>query len=66
MEAPVVVNPEADSKKALMKEGIVPEKIYGSDPIPERTSHDNVTARYASRLLAFVISTFRLERRSMI
>jgi hypothetical protein len=41
----VVVNPDDDSKKALMNEGIVPLIRYGSVPIKEKMTQDKVTAR---------------------
>jgi len=57
-----VENPEVDSKKASIKEGIVPLNIYGKAPNDEITIHDNVTARYPSLLLNLFISAF-LETR---
>ena len=45
MEDPVVVNPEEDSKKAFMKDGIVPLIMYGRAPITEKVIHERVTAR---------------------
>jgi hypothetical protein len=41
--APVVVNPELDSKKALINDGIVPLRMYGRVPNDKKISHDSVT-----------------------
>ena len=45
MEEPVVVNPDADSKKAFIKDGIAPEKRYGRLPISVINSHEAVTVK---------------------
>jgi hypothetical protein len=50
IEAPVVENPETDSKYASMKDGIDPEKIYGRQPIRLIRNQDAVTVRYVSFL----------------
>ena len=60
IDDPVVVNPEEDSKKALMNDGIVPLIIYGRAPITDKVTHDRVTTRYPSRLLILSISAFSL------
>jgi hypothetical protein len=41
---PVVVKPEEDSKKALIKEGIDPEIIYGKVPSRIKSIQDRATA----------------------
>jgi hypothetical protein len=48
IDAPVVVKPETDSKKALKNEGIEREMRYGADPIRHIRSQDSVTVRLAS------------------
>lgn len=58
MDDPVVVNPEVDSKKALMNEGIVPLIIYGRQPAREMTIHDNVTDRKLSRIFIEISFSF--------
>jgi hypothetical protein len=45
IEEPVVVKPELDSKKASMKEGIVPLRIYGRVPNTRKINHDSTTIR---------------------
>jgi hypothetical protein len=49
MEAPVVVYPDIVSKKASVKEGMVPEIIKGSAPKREETTHVSATVKNPSR-----------------
>jgi hypothetical protein len=51
IDAPVVVKPDADSKNAFIKEGIVSLIIYGSDPKSENKIQAIVTVRKESLLL---------------
>ena len=53
MDAPVVEKPETDSKNALTKEGMAPEKMKGKHPTRPIISHESVTVRKASFLLIF-------------
>jgi hypothetical protein len=55
IDEPVVVNPDMDSKNALVNEGIAPEKMYGKQPIRLINNHDNVTVRYASFLVIAIL-----------
>lgn len=48
---PVVERPEADSKKASIKFGIVPDITYGSDDIAEAAIQQNETIRKPSLIL---------------
>jgi hypothetical protein len=51
IEAPVVVKPDADSKKALINDGMVSLIRYGSDPKSENKIQAIVTVRKESLLL---------------
>jgi len=57
------VNPDADSKKALINEGIVPLIRYGRAPSNENKIHDNVTTRKVSLLLISSGFAFLLKNR---
>ena len=48
-DAPVVVKPDIASKYASVKDGIVPSKIYGRQPMNEETIHASATQAIASR-----------------
>jgi hypothetical protein len=58
MEAPVVVNPEVDSKIASINEGIEPLIKYGIAPNKENKIQESVTTRYPSRRLNSFKSAF--------
>jgi hypothetical protein len=58
IDAPVVVNPDDDSKKASTNEGIDPLIRYGNVPIHERTSHDKETDKKPSLLCIFSEEAF--------
>jgi hypothetical protein len=53
MDAPVVVNPDTDSNKASVNEGIEPEKMYGRAPNIENKIHDKETIKPPSFFVRF-------------
>ena len=55
IEAPVVVNPDTDSKKASAKLVVTPESIKGKAPKNPRKTHPIATMRYPSLLLTIVL-----------
>jgi hypothetical protein len=55
MVAPVVVNPETDSKKASTKLVVTPESIKGNAPKKPRKIQPIATIRYPSLLLTIVL-----------
>ena len=55
--APVVVNPDADSKNASANDGIAPEIQNGTAPNRMIMSHDETTARKPSRRVGLSDST---------
>jgi hypothetical protein len=59
IDAPVVVNPDDDSKNASIKEEIDPLIINGKVPAHVRTSHDIETARKPSLFCTFSEDDFR-------
>jgi hypothetical protein len=58
IDEPVVVNPEADSKNASMKQGTDPLRINGKVPRQIRTNQDEDTAKKPSLLLIFSDEVF--------
>ena len=65
MVDPVVVYPETDSKKALVKLGIWLVKIYGNIPNKERNTQLNVTIKYPSLFFNELVFLF-LEKKYRI
>ena len=53
IEAPVVLKPEQDSKKASAAEGIAPDSQKGSAPMTEQSSQLTDTTRKPSRTFIF-------------
>lgn len=53
IEDPVVVKPDTDSNKALVKEGIEPDNTYGRHPTRLINTHVIVTVKKASFRLSF-------------
>lgn len=43
--APVVVNPEQDSKNASAKDGKTPDRINGKEPMRDATSHEKLMTK---------------------
>jgi hypothetical protein len=66
MEEPVVVNPDTDSKNALINEGMLPEKTYGRLPIKVIKIQLAVTVKYASFIFnsEFCISDFETRNKN--
>ena len=62
IEAPVVLKPEQDSKKASAADEIAPEIKNGRAPITEQRSHAVDTIRNPSRTLNFVSAGFTPSR----
>jgi len=65
------VNPDVDSKKALINEGIVLLIMYGRDPNTENKIHDITTTRKVSLMLissgfAFLLSNLKSKYREQV
>lgn len=58
IDAPVVVNPDDDSKNASTNEEMVPLKRYGNAPMPDKTSQERETARKPSLVVTFSDAAF--------
>jgi hypothetical protein len=61
--APVVVNPDIDSKQAFVKPGIDPEKRYGRVPNKPEIIHPSATIATASRWFRETLPCFLINRK---